>query len=403
MPAQNFFKKLEGELGRIGENGSPKRNERIIEGFVHDTSPRALIEGKPYLVFNSNDYLGLRLHPKLRGAEHEASLRSGVGPGAVRFISGTLAIHRELEKDLALFHCREDAMLFSSAFAANLGLLSVLCKGEDVLVISDELNHRSIIDGIRLSGVGSAQKTVFKHRDCDDLERVLEEGKDKFARVVIVTDGVFSMLGVTQDLRRVRAIVDVYNKIYPDGVLLVVDDCHGIGVLGNTGRGAEEFYAVKADVLVGTLGKALGVDGGYVVGDKLVLDYLRENASTYIYSNPVSPGVAGAGCAAIKLLDSNEGQLLFETLRARIALFKTLAREHGLNLASESDHAVQPLLVGDTLRARKLAEDLFSRGILVTPITYPVVPKGKDEIRLQLSAAHSEADVSVLIDALSIR
>ena len=395
MSKTDFFARIGKELEHTS-----KRKERVAEEFTKDPSPRAVIGGSPYLIFNSNDYLGLRFHPALAKAEHDATLRFGAGPGAVRFISGTLGIHRELERALAAFHGREDAMLFSSAFAANLGALSVLCKGDDVFVVSDELNHRSIIDGIRLSGVGKEQKSVFKHLDAEDLRRVLEEGKERFTRAVVVTDGVFSMLGEVAGLKELRRVVDAYDPLYPEGVLFVVDDCHGVGAVGERGRGTEEVFGVPADLLVGTLGKSLGSDGGYVTGSKLLLDHLRENASTYIYSNPISPGTAGAGIAAVKLLDTNDGIERLLHLRRNVAFFKEEAKKGKLILAADSDHPIQPLLIGDTAKTRLLADGLFAKGILVTPINFPVVPKGRDEIRIQISALHTNEDIVALVDAI---
>jgi len=405
MSRTKFYQQLEQELNRLDTSGSAKRREMVIESFDLTAAPRAIIDHQPYTIFNSNDYLGLRFHPVVKQAEQAASDRWGTGPGAVRFISGTLQIYRELEQAIAQFHGREDAMIFSSAFAANLAVISALVRGRDVnslidknvLVISDQLNHRSIIDGIRMADTLPATKTVFKHLDLDDLSQILREGSSNFQRAIVVTDGVFSMLGEYQDLARLRQLVDQYDAQYAGGVLLIVDDCHGIGALGPTGRGCEEECHAHSDLLVGTLGKAMGSGGGYVTGDKILMDYLRETSSPYIYSSPISPGTAGAALAAICLLDSPVGQDLIQKLRENVKTFRELAAAAGLRLATNSAHPIQPLLIGDTLTATQMTQSLLSAGWLVTAVNYPVVPPGRDEIRIQLSARHTADDLRMLV------
>lgn len=407
MPQAVFEAVLKDEIARIDVAGTTKRSEVIIEGFSQHPAPRALVGTQEYRIFNSNDYLGLRHHQALKQAEHEASARFGTGPGAVRFISGSLAVNRDLEKALAHLHSRDDAMVFSSAFATNVAVLFCLLKGQSrdsvvddkALVVSDELNHRSIIDGIRIAGLSSEQKAIFKHRDAADLERQLNEQRGKWNRVVVVTDGVFSMLGEYQDLAALRKVIDAYQENYPQGVWLVVDDAHGVGVFGKTGRGCEEVCGVRADVLIGTLGKAFGADGGYVVGSQIVIDYLRESAATYIYSNSISPGTAGAALAAIELLDSDEGRRLLDRLSDHIDWFKGAMKQAGFTFAADSLHPIQPWFIGDTARTKSLKKALFEAGFLVTNINFPVVPKGKDEIRVQLSAAHERSDLEAFVEA----
>lgn len=291
MAKQNFYAILQKELDRIEAANTTKREEKIIEGFTKDPSPRAIIDKKEYLVCNSNDYLGLRFNEALREGEKEASDTYGTGPGAVRFISGTLAVYKQLEEALASFHGREAGMIFSSAFATNLAVIFCLIKGQskdsvvrgETLVISDSLNHRSIIDGIRVAGLSKEQKAIYQHLDYNDLSRVLEENKGKFKRVLVITDGVFSMLGENADLQQLKKVTERFDREYEEGVLLIVDDSHGVGAFGETGRGDEEVSGAKADVLISTLGKAFGADGGYVVADKIIIDYLRESAATYIH------------------------------------------------------------------------------------------------------------------------
>jgi glycine C-acetyltransferase len=410
MSSNKFYQQLQAEIKRIDDAHITKRQETIIEGFKLIPSPRALIKGKSYLVFNSNDYLGLRHHPKLIAADHAATDHYGSGPGAVRFISGALKIHRDLEKALAKFHGRDDAMIFSSAFATNMAVLFSLLKGQSkdslvdnsVLVISDELNHRSIIDGIRIANLSKEQKAIFKHMDASHLREVLQTNLGNFKRALIVTDGVFSMLGEYQNLKKLRAVIAEFDSQYELGVLLVVDDAHGIGAFGKTGRGTEEVSGAAADVLVGTMGKAFGADGGYVTGRQVLIDYLRESAATYIYSNNIAPGTAGAALAAVKLLTSAQGKKILKTLSANIIYFKQKMLALDFQFAAESTHPIQAVLIGDTAKTKTLKQELFKQGILVTNINYPVVPPGRDEIRVQISAAHTRADINQFLKAIEV-
>lgn len=398
---------LKAEIKRIDDAGSTKRNEAVIESFTKESSPKAVIKGKEYIVFNSNDYLGLRFNSALLNAEEEASQKYGAGPGAVRFISGTLQVYKDLESAIATFHNREAGMVFSSAFATNIAVMSCLLNGQskdsllsrEVCVISDALNHRSIIDGVRASSIDKEQKFIYKHLDFEDLRRALEENKTKFKRAVVVTDGVFSMIGEAADLSALKEVTDAFNDEYEQGVLLVVDDSHGVAAFGKSGRGTEEVSNAQADLLIGTFGKGFGSDGGYVVGSQLMIDYLRESAATYIYSNSISPSVAGAALASINYVSSPDGQKLLEKLGQDKKYLKEQMSEAGLQFAADSNHPIQPLLVGDTLKAKELRNKLFEMGILVTNITYPVVPKGKDEIRIQLNASHTKEDIDTLVSS----
>lgn len=407
MSRSKFVSVLKKEVARIDKAGTTKRKERVISGFVGTENLKAIIDGKRITIFNSNDYLGLRHNPHLKKAEHLASEKYGTGPGAVRFISGSLKIHRDLEAEVAKFHGRDDAMIFSSAFATNLAVLFSLIAGQnkdslvssDVLVVSDALNHRSIIDGIRLANLPKEQKTIFEHLNAADLDRILTENQGKYSRVLVVTDGVFSMLGQFQNLKAIKKVVDAHNSKYPEGTLLIVDDAHGVGAAGRTGRGTEEIEGIKADVLIGTFGKAFGSDGGYVVGDQAVIDYLRESSATYIYSNNITPGTAGAALAALKLVSSTKGKSMHKNLKTSIEYFKTKMSENGYNFAADSTHPIQPVLIGDPIKTKKLVDALFDSGFLVTNISYPVVAKGSDEIRVQISATHTKADLDGLIKA----
>jgi glycine C-acetyltransferase len=407
MSKTQFLELLQQEVARIDEVKTTKRHERIIEGFTDEPSPKAIINGKPVQVFNSNDYLGLRHNAHVKTAEHIASDAYGAGPGAVRFISGTLKVHRDLERAIAAFHGREDAIIYSSAFAANLATMFCLSVGQtrdsvvtnNVLVISDELNHRSIIDGIRLANLPKEQRKIFKHMDPEDLAAILKEHAGKFERVLVVTDGVFSMLGEYQHLKRLREVIDQHDASYERGILLVVDDCHGVGIAGQTGRGVEEIEGVHADVLIGTFGKAFGSDGGYVTGSKVLIEYLRENSATYIYSNNISPGTAGAALRSIQLIDEDEGMRLLDQSRQNVSYFKTAMKDAGFTFAADSGHPIQPVLIGDTAKTKQLVEYLFQHDIMVTNISYPVVAKGRDEIRVQVSAVHTREDLDMVIAA----
>jgi glycine C-acetyltransferase len=405
MGKSAFFDLLKQEIARIDSVKTTKRNERVIEGFTSDPSPKGIINGKEISIFNSNDYLGLRHNPKVKRAEAEASEKFGAGPGAVRFISGSLKIHRDLERQVASFHNRDDAMIFSSAFAANMAVMFCLIVGQskdsvvdnDVYVLSDALNHRSIIDGIRIANHPKEKRGIFGHMNPADLAKQLEVGKAGNKRALVVTDGVFSMLGEFQKLKAIKEVVDKYDKEYEMGVLLVVDDAHGVGACGNTGRGVEEMEGVQSDVLVGTFGKAFGADGGYVVANQTIIDYLRESAATYIYSNPFSPGTAGAALKSLELMDEPEGKELLSKVAENTNYFKEQMKSAGFEFAADSSHPIQPVLIGDPVKTRELVDFLFSKNFLVTNISYPVVPKGADEIRIQLSSSHTKEDIDSLI------
>lgn len=407
MSRNNFFSVLKQEIDRIDKAKTSKRFEKIITGFTKEKSPKAIIGKEKYQVFNSNDYLGLRHHPLLKKAEKETSEIFGTGPGAVRFISGSLKVHRDLEKALAKFHKKDDAMVFSSSFATNLAVLYCLIAGQNkdslvdnnVIVISDALNHRSIIDGIRVANLPKEQRAIFRHLDPIHLGEILELNKKIYKRALVVTDGVFSMLGEYQKLKQIRDIVDKYDKEYTDGVLLVVDDAHGVGVAGKNGRGIEEVEGVKADVLIGTFGKAFGADGGYVVASQTIIDYLRESAATYIYSNSIPPGTAAAALKSIELLDKSVGKKLLKNSKENVIYFKKRMKTAGYVFAADSSHPIQPVLIGDPIKTSELVIKLFKKNIIVTNISFPVVPKDRDEIRVQISAVHTKKDIDQLVKA----
>jgi glycine C-acetyltransferase len=404
MPIDRIQSLLAGELHALAERGTAKRDEIVIIRALPPADghgPRVLLAGegeRPFLKMNSNSYLGLAFRPELVRAEEDAVHAFGTGPGAVRFISGTHQPHLHLEERLARFHDREAGMIFSSAYAAMISVLVPLISAETA-VVSDELNHNCIINAIRLSRPQS--KEVYKHLDLDGLSQKLTAAAGKARRAVVVTDGIFSMRGDHAPLREIFAIARRFDPEFPENVLVLVDDSHGVGAIGRTGRGTEDYTgAGPADLLVATLGKALGVNGGYVVGSRTLLHYLRETSPMYIYSNPITAGEAAAALAAIDILDSPEGLRLLAHLRAMTSRFAAgLARLGYETIPGE--HPVVPLMVRDTAKTRALVAHLKTNGILATGLAYPVVPRGDDEIRFQVNASHTPLDVDEVLAALA--
>jgi len=402
MALEKLQPKLAEKLDQLALTGAGKHEERIITGRqppVKGFGPRYFLKGygeRAFLRMNANTYLGLDHHPRVIAAEEEATGRFGVGPGAVRFISGTFAPHIALEQRLAAFHGREAAMVFSAAYAAVMGVLPQLIT-EETLVVSDALNHNSIINAIRLAK--PAAKAIYDHLDTAQLQTILEGHSGKVSRVIVVTDGVFSMRGDYAALDRITAIGARYQGLFAEGVIIVADDSHGVGALGDTGRGTEEKTAARADILIATLGKALGVNGGYVAADKIVIDYLRETSPFYIYSNPITPAEAAAAIAALEILDSSEGIGLLNRVRGLAALARNGFRKKGHETLA-GEHPIVPLMVRDTAKTKELIKRLFERNILATGLSYPVVPKGDEEIRFQISAEHTERDIDYLLEGL---
>jgi glycine C-acetyltransferase len=405
MPQNRFLQALSTEVDALRERGTIKGDETVIVKVLPaegERGPRYLLEGngdKPFLKMNSNNYLGMSLRREVIEAEEATTAAYGAGPGAVRFISGTYRQHVELEQQLAAFHGREAAMIFSSAYATTLGVLVPLITAETVL-ISDELNHNCIINAMRLAR--PKDKQIYRHVDLSDLDAKLSAAASsgQFRRAVVVTDGIFSMRGDWAPLPEIQAILERYDEAFPENVVLVVDDSHGVGAFGPTGRGTEEFTGAKpADILIGTLGKAFGVNGGYVTGSRHLTNYLRETAPLYIYSNPITPGEAAAASKAVSILDSPEGRRLLDHLRAMTAKF-----EKGIvSLGYETipgEHPVVPLMVRDTPKTNALVRHLKDHGILATGLKFPVVPRGDEEIRFQVSADHTPFDIDETLRVL---
>ena len=389
-------------LNEMNTAGRRKGAERVIVGIVPGRGglgPRYRLEGcgdRLFLRMNSNSYLDLSLHPKVVEAETRAAERFGAGPGAVRFISGTYRPHVELEQRLASFHGREAALTMSAAYAAVMGVLPQVVT-ERTAVVSDALNHNCIINAVRLAN--PSHKAIYPHLDLAGLERALKAHEGRAARAVVVTDGVFSMRGDHAPLDRIVELCRRYDPAYPEGILSVVDDSHGVGAFGPSGRGTEEATRARADLLVGTLGKAFGVNGGYVVSSSTVIDYLRETAPCYVYSNPITPGEAAASLAALEIVDSPEGNE--RLVRVRRLAVRLRAGLEGIGLETiAGDHPIVPVIIRDAGKTAAMVRHCFEHNILATGLTYPVVPRGEDEIRLQVSADHTDRDLDEALDVL---
>ncbi|MGW3144978.1 MULTISPECIES: glycine C-acetyltransferase [Streptomyces] len=365
--------------------------ERVI-----DTPQSATVNvsagGRPGEVLNfcANNYLGLADHPEVIAAAHAALDRWGYGMASVRFICGTQEVHKELEARLSAFLGQEDTILYSSCFDANGGVFETLLDAEDA-VISDALNHASIIDGIRLS---KARRFRYANRDMADLERQLKEATEGGARRrLIVTDGVFSMDGYVAPLREICDLADRYDA------MVMVDDSHAVGFVGPGGRGTPELHGVmdRVDIITGTLGKALGgASGGYVAARAEIVALLRQRSRPYLFSNTLAPVIAAASLKVIDLLESADE--LRVRLTENTALFRRRMTEEGFDILP-GDHAIAPVMIGDAAKAGRTAELLLERGVYVIGFSYPVVPQGQARIRVQLSAAHSTEDVNRAVDA----
>jgi glycine C-acetyltransferase len=348
---------------------------------------------------NSNGYLGMSLNQAVVEAEEKATRRYGAGPGAVRFISGTWAPHVELERHLAAFHGREAALVFSSAYATVMGILPALIT-PDTAVISDALNHNCIINAIRLAR--PKERHLYRHLDMDELGRGLDEAAKTCRRAIVVTDGVFSMRGDHAPLDRIMDLARDFDDSFAENVLVVVDDSHGVGALGAPGgRGTEEYTGcAPVDLLVATLGKALGVNGGYVATSRTIVDYLREKAPFYVYSNPITPGEAAAAAMALEILDGPEGAALLGHLHRMTARFENGLVELGLETIP-GEHPIVPLMVRETAQTTALVTHLRDHGVLATGLNHPVVPRGEEEIRFQISADHTAADIDEVLAVLA--
>lgn len=395
---------LAGELASLQQEGRAKPPERVITGYLSpsgERGPRYTIEGRDreFMRLNSNSYLSLANHPALIAAADEATHACGVGPGAVRFIDGTYHYHRELEERIARFVAKPAAKIFNSAYTANCGLALAVGTAKTHW-IGDQLNHNSIIRAMRIAGVPSQHKGIYAHNDMAELRRCLEAVGDDIERVLVIFDGIFSMRGDYAPIDRIAAVCAEYNDRFRDGVITVVDDSHGIGAYGRTGRGTAEYSGAWPDVVVGTFGKAFGVNGGFIAASETVVEAVRQKADTYIYTNPLSVADCAAACKAIDICDSEEGLRLLAGLGERTVRFRQGLDRLGLE-SIPGPHPVVPLMVRDTARTRAMVGGLFDHGVLVVGLTFPVVPRGDESIRFQINAAHTAADIDEVLAVLA--
>ncbi|MDX1905174.1 MAG: glycine C-acetyltransferase [Thermonemataceae bacterium] len=377
---------LTEELKQIKEAGLYKQ-ERIIST---PQGANITANGKEVINFCANNYLGLSSHPKVIEAAKKAIDSHGFGMSSVRFICGTQDIHKELEAKISTFLGTEDTILYAAAFDANGGVFEPLF-GEQDAIISDELNHASIIDGVRLA---KAQRFRYKHNDMADLEAKLQEAQTARTRI-IVTDGVFSMDGTIAQLDKIVALAEKYNS------LIMIDECHASGFMGKTGRGTHEHRGVmgKIDIITGTLGKALGgAMGGFTSGKKEMIEILRQRSRPYLFSNALAPSIVGASIAVLDML--SETTDLRDKLEENTKYFRSKITEAGFDI-KPGEHPIVPIMLYDAVLAQKMAEKLLEKGIYVVGFFYPVVAKGQARIRVQISAAHDKEHLDKAIAAFT--
>ena len=385
---QNPLRYVSDQLRELRDRGvAPKL--RILAG---EQKPVSMFDGKEVINLASNNYLGLTTHKALRKAAVEATKTLGVGAGAVRTIAGTMQLHMQLEEQIAKFKNVEACVVFQSGFAANAGTVSAVLGKED-LIVSDELNHASIIDGARLS---RATIKVFKHKDVKDCERILEEHANFPGKKLIITDGVFSMDG---DIAPLPELCDLAEK---HSAIMMVDDAHGSGVLGRGGRGTIDHLNChgRVHIQVGTLSKAIGVMGGYVCGSRDLIDFLYLRARPFLFSTSHTPATAAACQAAFSLLDSAAGEKLVKRLWANTKLFKRELKKRGFQFKG-SETPIIPIHVGDAAKAYEFSQKLFEAGVFAPAVGYPTVAEGKARLRAIVSAAHKKEQLLKAADILA--
>jgi glycine C-acetyltransferase len=383
---ENLVKRLATELEEIKASGLYK-TERIIES---PQGAEIVVNGKTVLNFCANNYLGLSSHPKVTEAAKKAVDHRGYGMSSVRFICGTQDIHKELEAKISQFLGTEDTILYAAAFDANGGVFEPLYNEQDAL-ISDELNHASIIDGVRLC---KAQRYRYKHNNMEDLEAKLKEAQAQRSRVII-TDGSFSMDGTIAQLDKIVELAEKYDAA------IMIDECHSSGFLGKTGRGTHEYRGVmgKIDIITGTLGKALGgASGGFTSGRKEVIEILRQRSRPYLFSNTLAPSIVGASIAVLDLL--TETTILRDKLEHNTKYFRSKMTEAGFDI-KPGDHPIVPSMLYDAVVAQNFASKLLEEGIYVIGFFFPVVAKGQARIRVQLSAGHEQQHLDKAIAAFT--
>lgn len=362
------------------------RLPRVLEGAQE---PRAVFDGREVINLSSNNYLGLANHPRLREAAKDAVERYGAGSASVRTIAGTMSLHTELERRLAAFKRTEAALVYQSGFTANSGTVSALLGREDV-IISDELNHASIIDGARLS---RATIKVYPHKDVAAMKQLLEESKGA-RRILVITDGVFSMDGDIAPLPDIVEVAKQYNAI------VMVDDAHASGVLGENGRGTVDHFGLhgQVDIQIGTLSKAIGVLGGYVAGSRVLIEYLIQRARPFLFSTSHPPAVTAACLAALDLLESDPS--LVQRLWDNARYFRDGLAGLGFDV-SGSETPIIPVIVGEGRKAMELSDRLFEEGVFAQGIAYPTVPRGKARVRTIVTAAHTRDDLDQALEAFA--
>lgn len=376
--------RIEATLQEI-ESGGLFKSERVITGAQGTHIP--VTSGKSVLNLCANNYLGLAQHPEIQAAAREGLERWGYGMASVRFICGTQTVHKELEHSISEFLGTEDTILYPSCFDANGGLFETILNEEDA-VISDELNHASIIDGIRLC---KAKRFRYRNNDLNELEDALKQAQGS-RTILIATDGVFSMDGYIANLPGICDLAEQY------GALVMFDDCHAVGFLGAHGRGTHEHHQVmdRVDIITGTLGKALGgASGGYTSGKREIIALLRQRSRPYLFSNTLAPMIAAASIKAIEIVLRDSS--LRDTLRENTAFFRKKIGEIGLEVLP-GEHPIVPVMLGDAALATRFADELLGRGIYVIGFSFPVVPRGKARIRTQISAAHSRGDLEFAVE-----
>lgn len=403
LPLARFSEFLKKEVAELKQSGTAKGDERVVVKIARakgKKGPRFYLKGygrRDFIRMNSNSYLGLQFRKDILKAEEKGAEKYGVGPGAVRFISGSYDAHIELEKALAKFHGRDDCMITNSAYTAVLGVIASFTTPETIIV-SDELNHNCIINAMKLAR--PKDKKIFKHLDLNQLESCIKDSIGLCQHLIVVTDGVFSMRGDYAPLDKMVEIIKKYNNEFSKDIVFVVDDSHGVGALGKTGGGTEELTnAGKVDILVATLGKAFAVNGGYIVSNSSVIGYLREKNPFYIYTNPITPSEAAAALKSLEILKSKEGKKLSGHLHKMTKRFEDGLIALGYETIP-SQHPVVPLMVRDTQKTIELVKYLRDNGVLATGLNFPVVPKGDQLIRFQVCADHTPFDIDFVLGVL---
>jgi len=384
MSKKAFYQRLQEELKQIESDGLFK-SERYIESVQ---GPEIIVNGEKVLNFCANNYLGLSSHPEVVEAAHKTLDNRGYGMSSVRFICGTQDIHKQLEEELSKFVGMEDTILYVACFDANAGVFEPLLGPEDVIV-SDALNHASIIDGVRLC---KAARARYKHNDMEDLEAQLIKHKDARTKL-IVTDSVFSMDGTIAQLDKICDLADKY------GALVMIDESHSSGFMGENGRGVHELQGVmdRIDIVTSTLGKALGgANGGFTSGKKEIIEILRQKSRPYLFSNTLAPAVVGASLQALKLI--GETSELRDKLKNNTQYFRSKMEAAGFDLLP-GEHPITPVMLYDAVLAQKMAARLLEEGVYVIGFFYPVVPKGEARIRVQISAAHEKEHIDKAVEA----